>query len=114
MGHASVGRPKLLARLRVYRLLQPTRGCDLRSIGTFSALFLSAACAGGLAVLFLPLPGEVAASPQDGLPPGGCHANAQRHFVPEWGREAPHFHRVPDCAPIPILTWQRPAGRPQG
>ncbi|HEV7251786.1 MAG TPA: hypothetical protein VGN97_01605 [Mesorhizobium sp.] len=85
----------------------------MRSIGTFPALFLSAACAAGLAVVLMPLPGEVAASPQSGPPPGGCHANIQHHFVPEWARDVPHFHRVPDCAPIPVLEWRKPAGRPK-
>lgn len=30
----------------------------------------------------------------------GCHGDAQRHFVPEFGRTVLHRHRRPDCRPV--------------
>lgn len=30
---------------------------------------------------------------------GGCHSDVRRHFVPEFGRTLPHFHRG-DCSPV--------------
>lgn len=29
----------------------------------------------------------------------GCHRDAERHFVPEFGERLWHFHRGPDCRP---------------
>jgi hypothetical protein len=32
----------------------------------------------------------------------GCHRDIQRHFVPEFGRRAWHFHRRPSCRPVRV------------
>ena len=64
-----------------------------------AALALSAASA-------LPLPasaGQLSQSPalSDGLivNVGGCHRDVERHYVPEWGRRAWHYHRRSSCRP---------------
>ena len=30
----------------------------------------------------------------------GCHADARRHYVPEFGRRVTHFHRQRNCRPV--------------
>lgn len=32
----------------------------------------------------------------------GCHRDVQRHFVPEFGRRAWHYHRGSSCRPIEV------------
>lgn len=64
--------------------------------------------------------GSLYANPASALPVGdraaaenglvvqvrGCHADVQRHFVPEYGRTMYHRHRRPDCRPIPVQPPQ--------
>ena len=42
----------------------------------------------------------------------GCHSDVQRHYVPEYGRSAWHFHRGRSCRPE-IVRGPRPDPRPR-
>lgn len=64
--------------------------------------------------------GPAEAMPATGLPQidgglvvqvRGCHADIQRHFVPEFGRTMYHRHRRPDCRPIPVQQQIRDCHR---
>lgn len=63
------------------------------------------------AALVLAMPGASSAAPRPaepgvaGLPvvqARGCHRDPQRHFVPEWGIRAWHYHRGPNCRPVEV------------
>lgn len=68
-------------------------------VATSFALALAAA---------LPLPASAAVtSPPtqtDGLVThvSGCHRDVQRHYVPEFGRRAWHYHRGRNCRPVRV------------
>lgn len=58
---------------------------------------------------FLPGPASavpLAAAPEAGdgivIQVGGCHRDVERHFVPEFGRRAWHYHRGSSCRPIEV------------
>lgn len=44
-------------------------------------------------------------------PVGGCHADIRRHFVPEFNRSLPHFHRR-DCRPVRAEAGREERRRP--
>lgn len=77
----------------------------------FAAAMVAAGLTGGPASA-LPLAGAPAAG--DGLlvQVRGCHRDVERHFVPEFGRRAWHYHRGSSCRPIEVDAPRPPAPPP--